>query len=115
MDYNLHDEVLNAKHFGLPQNRERIFIVGFKETVNFEFPRKTEIKTRLGDILDQDIDDKYTISDQLWKSHQARKKKAKSKGYGFGYSLFNAESEYTSTISARYYNCLLYTSPSPRD
>ena len=103
MDYNLHVEVLNAKHFGLPQNRERIFIVGFKETVNFEFPRKTEIKTRLGDILDQDIDDKYTISDQLWKSHQARKKKAKSKGYGFGYSLFNAESEYTNTISARYY------------
>ena len=103
MDYNLHVEVLNAKHFGLPQNRERIFIVGFKETVNFEFPRKTEIKTRLGDILDQDIDDKYTISDQLWKSHQARKKKAKAKGYGFGYSLFNAESEYTSTISARYY------------
>lgn len=103
MDYNLHVEVLNAKHFGLPQNRERIFIVGFKETVNFEFPRKTEIKTRLGDILDQDIDDKYTISDRLWKSHQARKKKAKAKGYGFGYSLFNAESEYTSTISARYY------------
>ncbi len=103
MDYNLHVEVLNAKHYGLPQNRERIFIVGFKETVSFEFPPKTEIKTRLGDILDQDVDDKYTISNKLWKSHQSRKKKAKAKGYGFGYSLFNAESEYTSTISARYY------------
>ena len=103
MDYNLHVEVLNAKHYGLPQNRERIFIVGFKETVRFEFPPKTEIKTRLGDILDQDVDDKYTISNKLWKSHQSRKKKAKAKGYGFGYSLFNAESEYTSTISARYY------------
>lgn len=103
MNYCLFIEVLNAKHFGLPQNRERIFIVGFKEMVNFQFPLKTKVKTRLGDILDKDIDIKYTISDKLWKSHKARKKKAKEKGYGFGYSLFNEESEYTSTISARYY------------
>ncbi len=103
MNYSLFIEVLNAKHFGLPQNRERIFIVGFKEMVNFQFPPKTKIKTRLGDILEKDIDIKYTISDKLWKSHKSRKKKAKEKGYGFGYSLFNEESEYTSTISARYY------------
>ena len=61
------------------------------------------IDTRLGDILDKKIPDKYTISDRLWEGAQRRKEKYKEKGYGFGYSLFNEESKYTSTISARYY------------
>jgi DNA (cytosine-5)-methyltransferase 1 len=100
---NLHIEVLNAKYFGLPQNRERIFIIGFKESNDFQFPMPTMEKTRLGDILHKNASDKLTISDRLWTSHQKRKKRAKEKGYGFGYSLFNRDSEYTSTISARYY------------
>lgn len=99
----LESTVLNAKHFGLPQNRERIFIVGFKKHVNFQFPQPPMIDTRLGDILDKKIPDKYTISDRLWEGAQRRKEKYKEKGYGFGYSLFNKESKYTSTISARYY------------
>ena len=99
----LESTVLNAKHFGLPQNRERIFIVGFKKHVNFQFPQPPMIDTRLGDILDKKIPDKYTISDRLWEGAQRRKEKYKKKGYGFGYSLFNKESKYTSTISARYY------------
>ena len=49
------------------------------------------------------MDEKYTISDALWEGHQRRKKEHKKKGNGFGYSLFNEESEYTNTISARYY------------
>ena len=100
---NLHIEVLNAKYFGLPQNRERIFIIGFKESNKFQFPMPTMEKTRLGDILHKNASDKFTISDRLWASHQERKKRAMEKGYGFGYSLFNRDSEYTSTISARYY------------
>ena len=99
----LESTVLNAKHFGLPQNRERIFIVGYKKHVNFQFPQPPMIDTRLGDILDKKIQDKYTISDRLWEGAQRRKEKYKEKGYGFGYSLFNKESKYTSTISARYY------------
>ena len=99
----LESTVLNAKHFGLPQNRERIFIVGYKKHVNFQFPQPPMIDTRLGDILDKKIPDKYTISDRLWEGAQRRKEKYKKKGYGFGYSLFNKESKYTSTISARYY------------
>ena len=99
----LESTVLNAKHFGLPQNRERIFIVGYKKHVNFQFPQPPMIDTRLGDILDKKIPDKYTISDRLWEGAQRRKEKYKEKGYGFGFSLFNKESKYTSTISARYY------------
>ena len=60
-------------------------------------------KTRLGDILEKDVPDKYTISDKLWAGHQRRKKEHQAKGNGFGYCLFNEDSTYTSTISARYY------------
>lgn len=103
MNYNLSIEVLNAKHFGLPQNRERIFIIGFKDVINFQFPRAPMMSTRLGNILHKNTSDKFTISDKIWLSHQKRKERAKAKGYGFGYSLFDRDASHTSTISARYY------------
>ena len=103
MGYEVHAKVLNAKNFGVPQNRERIYIIAFLGQTNFQFPEGTGEKTRLGDILENKVDDKYTLSDQLWTGHQRRKKEHLEKGYGFGYSLFNEDSEYTSTISARYY------------
>lgn len=104
LNYKIYYQVLNAKDFGVPQNRERIIIVGFKDhDIQFEFPKPTGIKTRLGDILEKDVPEKYTISDKIWDSHKRRKEMHKAKGNGFGYSLFNEESPYTSTISARYY------------
>ena len=104
LDYKVYYKVLNAKDFGVPQNRERIIIVGFKNhSIDFSFPKPTGIPTRLGDILEDDVDSKYTISDKIWESHKRRKEKHKAKGNGFGYSLFNENSPYTSTISARYY------------
>ncbi len=103
-------QVLNAKNFGVPQNRERIYIIAFnKKKVglnsfnNFDFPNKLNKQVKLGDILESRVDKKYTISDQIWESHQLRKKRNQEKGYGFGYSLFDKNAEYTSTISARYY------------
>ena len=104
LKYNvIEPKVLNAKDFGLPQNRQRIFIIGFRNHTDFEFPEPPKNTTRLGKILHKRTSDKFTISDRLWASHQKRKKRARAKGYGFGYSLFNRDSEYTSTISARYY------------
>ena len=94
---------LNAKDFGLPQNRERVFLVGFRDAFNFQFPIPTMESTMLGDILQKRVANKYTISDKLWTSHKLRKERAKAKGHGFGYSLFDRKSEYTSTISSRYY------------
>lgn len=104
LKYKVYYKVLNAKDFGVPQNRERIIIVGFKNhDVDFKFPEPTAQKVKVGDILEKDVDEKYTISDKIWASHQRRKEQHKAKGNGFGYSLFNDESPYTSTISARYY------------
>ena len=89
---------------GLPQNRERRMIVGFKNhDIDFHFPDEVNIETRVGDILVQNPDEKYTISDKIWASHQIRKERNRAKGNGFGYCLFNEDSNYTSTISARYY------------
>ena len=103
-------QILNAYHFGLPQNRERIIIVGFnkdylpKNYKEFEYPvGEIDEEIRVGDILEEEVGERFTISDKLWEGHQARKKKHKKKGNGFGFSLFNKDSKYTSTISARYY------------
>lgn len=103
LGYQIYADVLNARDFGVPQNRERIYIIGFLGETKFSFPKPLNKKTRLGDILEKNVDPKYTISDKLWAGHQRRKREHREKGNGFGYSLFNADSEYTSTISARYY------------
>ncbi len=96
--------LLKARDFGLPQNRERLYIVGFlDENTKFEFPLATRVETRVGDILDDIVDSKYTISDKLWAGHKRRKENNKKNGKGFGYRIFDKNSEYTSTISARYY------------
>lgn len=119
-------EVLNAKYFGVPQNRERLFIIAwYKELIqvdSFKFPYgidingntiydktkdigKIIIKTKVSDIFEpeESIDEYYTISDKLWEGHKRRKERNKANGKGFGYSLFDSESVYCSTISARYW------------
>ncbi|MCD7879515.1 MAG: DNA cytosine methyltransferase [Candidatus Gastranaerophilales bacterium] len=102
--YKTYVQVLAAKDFGIPQNRERIYIVGFlNHNVDFEFPKPLNIETRVGNILEKSPDSKYTISDKLWAGHQRRKLMHTLKGNGFGYGLFNENSPYTNTISARYY------------
>ena len=117
LNYWVDYKVLRAADFGIPQNRERIFIVGFDrdyfgENIDFKkvfkWPEPTNQPTKLGTILEpQEVldaqEDKYTISDKLWAGHLRRKAGHATKGNGFGYSLFNSESSYTNTISARYY------------
>ena len=103
-------QVLNALHFGVPQNRERIIIVGFNKDYlpedfdDFIYPQgRIDEDLTVGSILEENPDDKYTISDKLYAGHLERKKMHQKKGNGFGFCLFNKESKYTSTISARYY------------
>lgn len=108
LDYEVDTALFKARDFGLPQNRERIYIVGFdrKSISNysdFKMPTPLQEKTRVGNILESVVDDKYTISDKLWDGHQRRKTENKKNGKGFGYTLFNQDSEYTNTLSARYY------------
>ena len=118
LNYAVDFKVLKANNFGVPQKRERIYIVGFNrdyfdESVDldrklfemFSYLENKKSSTRLGDILENNsiIDPKYTISDRLLAGHIRRRKEHKIKGNGFGYSLFNSESPFCNTISARYY------------
>ena len=118
-------EILNAKYFGVPQNRERLFIVAWYKSLldinQFKFPygidkngntifdkskvAKLAVPTKVSDIFEPEtaLDPKLTISDRMWAGHQARKERNRMNGKGFGYSLFNDESVYCSTISARYW------------
>ena len=107
LGYEVNSQIFNARDFGVPQNRERIYIICVNKNkvknYKFEYPVPPKTKTKLGNILEKKVPEKYTISDKLWAGHQKRKAKHQSKGNGFGYSLFNSNSTYTSTISARYY------------
>lgn len=80
LNYHVYAKVLNALDYGVPQNRERIIIVGFLEDVSFEFPSpipESERKT-LSDILETDVDEKYYVRDAI---RDSRLKRLKNKNY----------------------------------
>ena len=99
--------VLRSVDFGVPQNRQRIYIALWNEKKmsmdEFTYPEPVQKKCCVGDILETKCNPKYTISDRLWEGHLRRKKENKLNGKGFGYGLVTEKSEYTNTISARYY------------
>jgi len=106
LGYSVYYRVLDGKHF-VPQHRERIIIVGFdksvfKEQENFSFPTLPEPKKTIREILENDPDKKYTLSDKLWNYLQDYAAKHKAKGNGFGFGLTNIDG-ISRTLSARYY------------
>jgi DNA (cytosine-5)-methyltransferase 1 len=86
----------------VPQHRERIFLVGFREPRFFEFPKFPTKGPKLASILDAEVDDKYTLSNHLWKYLQDYAKKHKAAGNGFGFSVFTGD-DVARTLSARYH------------
>ena len=87
LGYSIHFKVLDGQHF-VPQHRERIIIVGFNNKVfkgeeTFEFPKMGDRKFAIRDILEEEVDPKYTLSDKLWNYLQEYAKKHKAKGNGF--------------------------------
>lgn len=121
LGYHLHTRIIDAAHF-VPQHRERIVLVGFRENVPFSFddmviPARGGRRT--GDILhpengtelpeshftsghDARVSDKYTLTDKLWAYLQDYAAKHRAKGNGFGYGLVDRTSV-ARTLSARYY------------
>ena len=64
--YHLYWKVLNAKHHGVPQNRERVFLIGIRDDADncFQFPREEHLTKRLKDVLEEEVFEKYYLSDQ---------------------------------------------------
>ncbi|UUD35382.1 DNA (cytosine-5-)-methyltransferase [Mycoplasmopsis caviae] len=99
-NYCVYSSVFNAKDFGIPQNRERIYIVGFdmNSVLNyndFTFPTPDYSKTCVSEILESKVSEKYTLSNKLWQNYQNEKTNINN-------CLFNKNSEYTNTINAWY-------------
>lgn len=104
LGYKVQYRVISSEPW-VPQKRQRIFIVGFREDSDFDFG-KLEVPTGrmpvLGDILEKDVDPKYTLTAHMWKYLQDYKDKHRGAGNGFGYGLFGPN-DVTRTLSARYY------------
>lgn len=60
-------EVLNAKDYGIPQNRERVFVVSSLENIHYNFPKQVELKSKMKDLLEEKVDDKYYLSEKYLK------------------------------------------------
>ena len=105
LGYDIFPQVIDGQNY-VPQHRERIFIIGFRKDLNVkEFSIKihpVKPKPLLKDIMEPDVDSKYTISEHLWTYLQDRKIKQRAKGNGFGYSLAYPDG-ITHTLSARYH------------
>lgn len=107
LGYHVQARVISSAPW-VPQKRERIFIVGFREKTDFDL-EKLEIPLvehgpKLGSILDpnESVDPKYTLTEHLWNYLQNYKAKHEAKGNGFGYGLFGPE-DVARTLSARYH------------
>ena len=125
LGYHIHYRVIDGAHF-VPQHRERILIVGFREPVAFDFdalPLPPKGQYKLKDILHRTdgsepelpwdegrffdhkkkkVQDKYTLTDNLWRYLQNYAEKHRLKGNGFGFGLVKP-GDVTRTLSARYY------------
>jgi DNA (cytosine-5)-methyltransferase 1 len=84
--YHLYWKVLNAKHHGVPQNRERVFLVGIRDDKDFRFPVEEHLTKRLKDVLEDDVDDKYFLSEKMVSYLFSNSETQKEKGNGFKFS-----------------------------
>lgn len=91
LGYKVYEKVLNSKNFGVPQNRERIYIVAFREDIDssdFSFPGETDNNKVISDIMEeQEVSPKYYLSNVYLDSLIRHKERHESKGNGFGYEI----------------------------
>jgi DNA (cytosine-5)-methyltransferase 1 len=83
--YHIYHTVLNTKNFGVPQNRERVFIIGIRddEDNSFTWPKEMLLEKRLKDVLEDEVDEKYFLSEKMVKGLTESSDRHKDKGTGF--------------------------------
>ena len=91
LGYNVFSQILNSKDFGVPQNRERIYIVAFRKDLgieNFSFPRATDSSKKIRDIIEENpVSAKYYLSTTYIQTLIRHKAKHEALGHGFGYEI----------------------------
>lgn len=107
LGYHVQHRVLSSQPW-VPQKRERVFIIGFRDAVPFDFAGlalpDAASGPKLGSILlpPDEVDPRYTLTDRLWRYLQDYRARHRAAGHGFGFSLFGPD-DVTRTLSARYY------------
>ena len=101
LGYHVQYQIIDARAW-VPQHRERIFLVGFREPREFTFPESPAQGPVLSSILDPRVEAKYTLTDKLWQYLQDYAAKHAAKGNGFGCSVFDGDGV-ARTLSARYH------------
>jgi len=93
--YTVHEKVLNSRDYGVPQNRERIYIVAFRNDIDssaFKFPESTDSSKRIRDIIEeQPVSAKYYLSETYLETLKKHRARHESKGNGFGYVVRGQE------------------------
>lgn len=89
LGYTNYYQVLNAKDYGIPQNRERVFTISIRNDLNktFVFPPKQELKLKLKDMLEDEVDEKYYLSDRMINFFYKNEQVQKEKGNGFRFNV----------------------------
>lgn len=103
LGYDVHWKVLDSRHWTC-QHRERIYIVGFSEPTGFDWNNLEvpNVRHTCAEILEDEVDDRYVLSNKLWDYLRSYKAKHQAAGNGFGYSVVGPE-DTTRTLSARYH------------
>jgi DNA (cytosine-5)-methyltransferase 1 len=96
LGYSSHTEILNAKHYGIPQNRQRAFMVSILGEYLYDFPQKMPLNLRLRDMLEEKVDEKYYISEKLFNYFNGE-----SNGWKRQYRPLDRNSENSHTITTR--------------
>ena len=101
--YHLYWKVLNAKEHGVPQNRERVFLVGVRDDSdnNFRFPIEEHLSKRLKDVLQNKVDEKYFLSEQLLSYFANHKEIHKERGNGFKFEPHDKNTKISNAISTK--------------
>lgn len=110
LGYTNYWQDLNAKNYGVAQNRNRCFMFSFLGNYSYDFPQPIPLTKRIRDYLEGVVDDKFYVSDKALKGFAKHAKKQKEKGNGF-HAVVKDVDDISSTIKARYYkdgsDCLI--------
>lgn len=99
--YHIYYEVLNAKDFNIPQNRERIFIVGFRDEHIFSWPSKIPLSRCIADVLEGNVPGKYYLSKKMLEGFKVHAERHNDRGNGFAFKPKSVDN-ISSAITTRY-------------